>query len=151
MGEGTTCAETTCFPEGACCLPSGSCNSPVSSEDCLAVGGSFQGDATTCSTVSCPQPIGACCSDTWCLDLIEDDCNAVAGDWSGAETVCENSSGCQSDCPEDIDGDGYINVSDLLSVVADWGSTDSDADIDNNGVVDTSDLLAVIGAWGTCD
>ena len=77
--------------------------------------------------------------------------HAVAGDWSGAETVCENSSGCQSDCPEDIDGDGYINVSDLLSVVGDWGSTDSNADVDNNGVVDTSDLLAVIGAWGPCN
>ena len=151
MGEGTSCAQTTCFPEGACCLAAGSCISPVSSDDCLAVGGLFQGDATSCSTVSCPQPIGACCSATWCLDLTEDDCNAVAGDWYGAETTCENSSGCQTDCPEDIDGDGNINVSDLLSVVGDWGATDSDADVDNNGIVDTSDLLAIISAWGTCD
>ena len=151
MGEGTTCAETTCFPEGACCLSTGSCIGPVSSGDCVAVGGSFQGDATSCSSITCPQPTGECCSTTWCLDLTEDDCDAVAGNWSGAGTECEDSSGCQSDCQEDIDGDGSVNVNDLLAVVSDWGSTESDADVDGSGVVDTSDLLAVIGAWGSCD
>jgi hypothetical protein len=42
-------------------------------------------------------------------------------------------------------------VSDLLLVVADWGSTKSDADIDGSGLVDTTDLLAVIAAWGPCE
>jgi hypothetical protein len=151
MGEGTTCAETSCFPEGACCIPNGNCIGPVSSDDCLAVGGAFQGDATACSSISCPQPTGACCSTTWCLNLTDDDCVAVGGKWSGAETTCKNSEGCASDCQEDIDGDGFVNVNDLLAVVSEWGSTNSDADIDGNGVVDTSDLLAVIGAWGSCD
>jgi len=151
MGEGTTCAEITCFPEGACCIPNGNCIGPVSSDDCLTVGGIFQGDATACSSISCPQPTGACCSTTWCLDLTDDDCVAVGGNWSGAETTCKNSEGCASDCQEDIDGDGFVNVNDLLAVVSEWGSTNSDADIDGNGVVDTSDLLAVIGAWGSCD
>ena len=147
MGEGTTCADTTCFPEGACCLPTGSCIGPVAPEDCVAVGGVFQGNATSCDSVSCPQPIGACCSETFCLELSESDCVAVGGVWSGPQTTCPSSEGCPPDCPEDINDDGSINVSDLLLVVADWGSTKSDADIDGSGLVDTTDLLAVIAAW----
>ena len=146
MGEGTLCVDTTCFPEGACCLTSGSCIGPVSSEDCTAVGGLFQGDATSCATTDCPQPVGACC-----LDITEDECLAVAGQWEGVDSACADPSMCGLACPEDINGDGVIDVNDLLEIVGGWGSSDPDLDIDGNGVVNTDDLLAVIAAWGACE
>ncbi len=151
MGEGTNCDTTTCFPEGACCLSDGACIGPVTPEDCVAVGGTFQGDGVSCSTTNCPQPIGACCGTDWCLDLIEDDCTAVGGAWHGSATVCDDGSICDLKCAEDLDGDGLINVNDLLTVVGDWGLSDSEADIDGSGTVDTADLLAVIAAWGVCE
>ena len=151
MGEGTLCSDITCFPEGACCLNNGNCIGSVSPEDCLAVGGAFQGDSTTCAGSNCPQPIGACCGGDWCLDLIEDDCDAVAGDWSGMNTTCTDDNICTPTCPEDVTGDGVVNVSDLLAIVGGWGSDDPALDIDGNGSVDTPDLLAVIAAWGDCE
>jgi Ca2+-binding EF-hand superfamily protein len=54
------------------------------------------------------------------------------------------------DCPEDLNGDGIVDVNDLLLIVGDWGSNDPDLDIDGDGTVDTDDLLAVIAAWGIC-
>jgi len=42
-------------------------------------------------------------------------------------------------CEGDINGDNVVNVSDLLDVIANWGSP-----------YDVSDLLTVIGAWGAC-
>ncbi len=151
MGGGTSCATTTCFPEGACCLDDGNCIGPVTPEDCLAVAGSFQGDASACSTTECPQPVGACCGPDWCLDLTEADCSAVGALWSDDATTCADEGACEADCPEDLNGDGLINVSDLLEVVGAWGEDQSAADIDNSGTVDTGDLLAVIAAWGQCE
>ncbi len=149
MGEGTNCGSTECFPDGACCLPTGSCIGPVSPSDCETVDGTFMGNDTNCATQSCPQPTGACCGDGWCLDITESDCNAVAGQWAGGQTTCD-SVDC-SGCSEDINGDGNINVTDLLMVVSDWGLSDSQADIDGSGIVDLPDLLAIIGAWGPCE
>jgi hypothetical protein len=54
------------------------------------------------------------------------------------------------DCP-DINGDGYVNVSDLLTVIDQWGLTNSPADVNQDGIVDVSDLLMVVGNWGPCE
>ena len=150
MGEGTNCASTTCFPEGACCLVDGNCIGPVSPEDCVAVAGTYQGDSTTCAGTDCPQPSGACCGTGWCIDSTNEECIAVAGVWSGASTSCADPMACGIDCPEDLNGDGIVDVNDLLDIVGGWGSSDPDLDIDENGIVDTDDLLAVIAAWGIC-
>ena len=56
-----------------------------------------------------------------------------------------------SDCPEDINGDGYVDVGDLLTIIDQWGLTDSPADINPDGIVDVSDLLMVVGSWGPCE
>ena len=53
-------------------------------------------------------------------------------------------------CP-DINGDGYVNVTDLLVVIDQWGLTDSPADLNFDGIVDVSDLLIVVGSWGPCE
>jgi hypothetical protein len=62
-------------------------------------------------------------------------------------TVTENT----NTCPADISGDGHVNVTDLLSVIDGWGSSNSPADVNNDGTVDVSDLLAIVDAWGPCD
>ncbi len=57
---------------------------------------------------------------------------------------------CSPDCPADITGDGYVNVTDLLVVIDQWGLTDSPADLNFDGIVDVTDLLIVVGNWGAC-
>ena len=54
------------------------------------------------------------------------------------------------DCPADLDGDGLVAVSDILAIIAAWGSTDASIDLDGSGTVDVADLLVIIAAWGAC-
>ena len=74
----------------------------------------------------------------------------IDGDWidNGGNTVADE---CPPiDCP-DINGDGYVNVSDLLAVIDQWGLIDSPADVTSDGVVNVSDLLLIISNWGPCE
>jgi len=50
--------------------------------------------------------------------------------------------------PSDINGDGIVNVSDLLEVISAWGTCNGcPADINSDGMVNVTDVLAVIGNW----
>ncbi|MBT5657629.1 MAG: 1,4-alpha-glucan branching protein [Phycisphaerae bacterium] len=51
-------------------------------------------------------------------------------------------------CPMDIDGNGNVNVDEVLLVIASWGTPD--ADVTGDGQTDVNDLLAIIGAFGAC-
>jgi Tol biopolymer transport system component len=53
-------------------------------------------------------------------------------------------------CAADLNGDGEVNVSDLLVLLAAWGETDVPADIDGDGIVAVGDLLLLLAAWGPC-
>lgn len=57
-------------------------------------------------------------------------------------------------CPEDFNGDGVIDVSDLLFLLSEWGRCGDPekcpADLNGDGTVGVTDLLAVLGAWGEC-
>lgn len=56
-------------------------------------------------------------------------------------------------CEGDVDGDGAVDVNDLLLVISSWGTDgggDCGPDTDGSGVVDVNDLLTVISAWGSC-
>jgi hypothetical protein len=53
-------------------------------------------------------------------------------------------------CTADFDGDGQVDVSDILILIGDWGGSDPAHDLDGNGTVGVSDLLLMIGAWGPC-
>jgi hypothetical protein len=52
----------------------------------------------------------------------------------------------------DINGDGAINIDDLLAVIANWGpctcTTPCQADINHDNAVNIDDLLLVISNWG---
>jgi hypothetical protein len=54
-------------------------------------------------------------------------------------------------CPADLDGNGTVDVSDLLQLLAAWGPcADCVEDLDGSGSVDVSDLLELLAAWGPC-
>ncbi len=54
-------------------------------------------------------------------------------------------------CLWDLDANGSIGVSDLLSLLASWGSCKGcPADFDDNGSVGISDLLVLLANWGPC-
>jgi hypothetical protein len=57
---------------------------------------------------------------------------------------------CQG-CP-DTNGDGMVDVDDLVNVILDWGTATApnNGDVDGNGLVDVDDLLMVIVSWGPC-
>jgi len=58
---------------------------------------------------------------------------------------------CPADCLGDISGDNHVDVTDLLIVIAYWGSNSSNGDVNFDGIVDVSDLLIVVGNWGPCE
>lgn len=53
--------------------------------------------------------------------------------------------------PADLDGDGNIGASDLLMLLAAWGTDPGGPpDFDGNGNVGVSDLLTLLDNWGPC-
>lgn len=62
---------------------------------------------------------------------------------------------CEPTCDRDLDGNGTINVADLLGVIRQWGACPASpapcgGDVIQNEVVNVQDLLAVIQSWGPC-
>ena len=53
----------------------------------------------------------------------------------------------------DVNGDGVVDVEDLVQVILEWGTcpvppADCAADVDGSGVVDVGDLVIVVLGWG---
>jgi hypothetical protein len=48
-------------------------------------------------------------------------------------------------CPEDLDDDGSVGMSDLLALLAGWGGPDG-----AGGTLGIEDLLALLAVWGGC-
>jgi hypothetical protein len=49
----------------------------------------------------------------------------------------------------DLNGDGAVNVHDLLSLIGMWGAcTSCSADLNSDNVVNVLDLLLLIASWG---
>jgi hypothetical protein len=57
------------------------------------------------------------------------------------------------DCLADLDGNGFVDVGDLLLLLADFGcQTTCTADIDGDGQVGVTDVLALLGEFAnTCN
>jgi hypothetical protein len=49
-----------------------------------------------------------------------------------------------------VNGDCYVDVQDLLQVLAAWGNLGGPEDINGDGIVDVQDLLMLLAAWGPC-
>ena len=71
----------------------------------------------------CPDPTGACCFDVDCSDLTETDCLALGGEYKGDGSFCNGDPApCAPEpCEGDVNGDGVVNVSDVLTVIGNWG------------------------------
>ncbi len=68
----------------------------------------------------------------------------------GSLRVQRNATG-EEPCLGDVDGDSQVGVTDLLTLLAQWGlNPGGPPDFDGNGMVDVTDLLALLGAWGAC-
>ena len=53
-------------------------------------------------------------------------------------------------CPGDANGDGAVDLSDLLDVIGNWGGDGSEGgDVNGDNAVNLDDLLEVIGNWGS--
>ena len=54
-------------------------------------------------------------------------------------------------CPADVDDNGSVGFSDLLAILAAWGTCGGcPEDVDGDGFVAFSDLLIVLANWGPC-
>ena len=51
-------------------------------------------------------------------------------------------------CPSDINGDRIVDAADVLDLIGEWGSNNSQADVDQNGVVNIMDLLIMLDNFG---
>jgi hypothetical protein len=70
----------------------------------------------------------------------------------------QNSSGWQTyvgsaiiTCVEDINADGNIDVTDILALISNWGTSGDGAEVAAPyDVIDVSDVLGIVGALGGC-
>ena len=65
-----------------------------------------------------PPANGACCVCTGCSILTEDQCADLGGQYL-AGLPCDE---CPPPCLGDVNGDGQVNVADLLTVIANWNN-----------------------------
>lgn len=85
------------------------------------------------------------------------DCNA-----NGVSDYCDIANGASIDqnrnnvpdeceCEGDVDGDGTVNVDDVVAVILAWGDTGPNpADLNGDFVVDAGDLSLILTYYGTC-
>lgn len=100
---------------GACCMANGACAEFQPQSTCQAAGGTYQGNGSLCSGVTCPGPTGACCAANGsCSPASADDCAAAGGEFQGVGSLCE-----PSPCPTvptgaccTPDGDCHVDPAD---------------------------------------
>ncbi len=77
------------------------------------------------------------------------DSTQIEGAWSDlfGNTISDT---CPATCQGDINSDNTVSSSDLQLLIAAWGSADGDIDFDGDGLVDIHDLLTLLERWGAC-
>ena len=53
-------------------------------------------------------------------------------------------------CAGDVNGDGGVDVDDLVAVILAWGTVSCDGDANDDGSINVDDLITVIINWGPC-
>jgi agmatine/peptidylarginine deiminase len=86
----------------------------------------------------------------WRFDSVDDYYNGFHGWQVDAVTVSASELECENPCPCDVNGDGVVNVSDFLDLLAAWGSAGGPADVNDDGIVNVQDFLLLLAAWGEC-
>ena len=57
----------------------------------------------------------------------------------------------ECECSGDVDGNGRVDVDDIIDVISSWGATgDNPADVNNDNVVGAADLAIVLAGYGNC-
>ena len=113
----TTCGDV----QGACCVED-SCYE-VELIFCESIKGEWLGYNATCEEDSCTDPpqYGACCVNGESIPLFDYDCDRILGTFMGEGTNPDDIT-CPVHCAEDVTGDGVVDVSDLLAIIAIWGA-----------------------------
>ena len=62
---------------------------------------------------------GACCVNSGCDSLTEASCTSMGGTWLGEGGSCDD---CPATCAGDTNGDGVIDIFDLLNMLSGWGT-----------------------------
>jgi len=144
----------TAAPAEACCIGEGACVN-LTPGDCAALGGSSQGASTACGGQLTCLPEACCLPDDSCVSLTRDECLSVSGMPHGGGSSCATTACAGPVCPGDIapgDGDGQVDVTDLLILLSVWGPCPAPCalDIIGDGAIDVTDLLTLLAGWGPC-
>jgi hypothetical protein len=102
-----------------CCL-SDDCLTTVETI-CDTLGGTWQGDSSDCKSNACESWTGACCISGACLDVTLDECFSAYGSFVGDLSTCADGIDCSFECLGDINSDGVVNITDLLTMISAWG------------------------------
>jgi hypothetical protein len=137
---GSYIATLTCepcdFPRGACCLNDGSCVDGITAGECAQMGGTYQGDGSSCDLADCR---GACClPDGSCVDdTSPDGCAQLGGTYQGNGSSCDLVS-----CPVAPGNDLCENCDPILTNVPVNGTNISatGTDISSCAFNDTTDV-----------
>jgi hypothetical protein len=94
---------------GACCMTDGTCTGALTATQCAAARGAYQGDASECAGVRCPQPCPGDIDGSGTVNV--DDLLSLINGWGP----------CPGGCAPDLNGDQVVNVDDLLALINAWG------------------------------
>jgi hypothetical protein len=123
----------------------------VSPENCQSQGGTFQGNSTTCGTVNCPLPMGACCFGTgFCLVLSQVDCTTGGGVYHGDGSACDANTCSPPACPCDFDESGTLNSQDFFDFLNCFFTTGcGQADFNGDMQVNSQDFFDFLSCFFT--
>jgi hypothetical protein len=146
--EGCTDA-TACNYNAAATIDNNSCVFATGCDFCSGAtdgtGSVVDGDSDDDGVCDADEIAG--CQDELACNYNPDATDAAACEYAADGFDCD---GNPISCPEDINGNGTVEVSDVLLLLSDFGCTSdcTGADIDGDGAVSVTDVLLLLAAFG---